>query len=156
MNPHIEEIQSCQYLFMHEIGEPIDNELRIVIHEAKAGVAGKRKVAEEQSEVLKKILEKAAPIEHGADCKIFELYWPSYVAYSVRNESYTTVDDYEKFEGRLIVKYTKSRYLDFVSKATFADSTFPGPLSHFGIFCLNHIIDVISTEEPHVTVERYA
>lgn len=141
---------------MHEIGEPVDNELRIVIHEAKAGVVGERKVDEEQSEVLKEILENAAPIEHGAGCKLFELYWPSYVAYSVRNESYTTVDDYEEFEGRLIVKYTKSRYLDFVSKATFADSIFPGPLSHFGIFCLNHIIDVISAEEPIVTVERYA
>jgi len=156
MNSLIEQIQSCQYLYMSEIGEPRDNELRIVILEAKSGAIGERKAEDEKDEVLKRILETCAPIEHRVGCRMFELFWPNYVGYSVRNESYAQSDEYEKFDGRLLVEYSRSRCLDFLSKATFADSTYPGPLKHWGIFCLNHIIDVVSTFEPEVKMSTYA
>ena len=95
-------------------------------------------------------------MEHGPGCKIFELYWPSYVAYSIRNESFCTVDAYEQFDGRLFVKYTRSRYLDFVTSATSADSSHPGPFIHYGIFCLNHIIDVVAASPPTVKTSLHS
>ncbi len=111
---------------------------------------------EAPDEVLREILRGASPIEHRPGCKIFELDWPSYIAYSIRNESFCTADAYEKFEGKLFVKYTRSRYLDFVTSATFADSSHPGPFAHYGIFCLNHIIDVVSTDPPTVKVSFHS
>lgn len=148
-----DEIDACSWLFLEEIGEPTDNALRLTITEARSGGAP-GPVGGEVNEALREILRTASRIEHGPGCKIFELYWPSYVAYSIRNESYCSADEYEQFDGRLFVTYARSRYLDFLKNATFADSSFPGPFVHYGVFCLNHIIDVVSVDPPTVTVSR--
>ncbi len=87
---------------------------------------------------------------HSEGCRVFEVVWGSYIAYSVRNESYVANDKYEQCEGRLLVKYSKSRFLDYVASGTFATAEYPGPFTHWGIICGNHIIDVASTEEPVV------
>lgn len=145
------EIQGCKWLFMNSISEPSDNELRLQIFEAVT-LPASLDTFRPLNEALDLNLPLGSPIEHVTGCKIFTLQWPSYVAYSVRNESYTTVDNYEIFEGRNFVKYSKSRYLDFVRDATFADDGFPGPMTHWGIFCLNHIIDVVSCHQPDVSI----
>lgn len=146
-----DEIDACAYLFLEEIGEPNDNELRLKIVEAKSGgVPGP--VDDEPDEALREMLRTASRIAHGPGCRIFELSWPSYVAYSIRNESYCSADAYEEFDGRLFVRYARSRYLDFLANATFADSSYPGPFVHYGVFCLNHIIDVVSLEPPAVNL----
>lgn len=144
-------IQGCKWLFMSSISEPSDNELCLQILEADT-LAASPDTFRSFDEALDLNLPLGTPIEHVAGCKIFTLQWPSYVAYSVRNESYTTVDKYEIFDGRNFVKYSKSRYLDFVRDATFADDSFPGPMTHWGIFCLNHIIDVVSCHQPEVSI----
>jgi hypothetical protein len=72
----------------------------------------------------------------------------AYIGYSVLNESITNLDDYEEFEGKAFRIYSKSRYLDYINVSTFASNDYPGPYKHYGIACLNHIIDIISTEEP--------
>ncbi len=144
-----DDIDACAYLYLDEIGEPRDNELRLRIVEAKSGGAP-FPVDDEPDHVLREILRTASSIEHGPGCKIFELHWPNYIAYSIRNESFCTADAYEQFEGRLFVKYMRSHYLDFVTKATFADASHPGPFVHYGIVCLNHIIDVVAVSPPTV------
>lgn len=136
---------------MNSISEPSDNELRLEVFEA-ATLAASHDTFRPVNEALDLNLPLGSPIEHITGCKIFTMRWPGYVAYSVRNESFTTVDNYEIFEGRNFVKYSRSRYLDFVGDATFADNSFPGPLTHWGIFCLNHIIDVVSCHPPEVSI----
>lgn len=145
------EIQGCKWLFLNSISEPSDNELLLQIFEAFS-LPSSRDALRPLSEALDLNLPLVSPIEHVTGCKIFTFQWPSYVAYSVRNESYTTMDNYEIFEGRNFVKYSQSRYLDFVRDATFADDSFPGPMTHWGIFCLNHIIDVVSCHQPEVSI----
>ncbi|WP_078410764.1 hypothetical protein [Priestia abyssalis] len=83
---------------------------------------------------------------------IIRLKFDWYIAYSVRNESFTAMDKYEVYEGRVFSLYSKSRYLDFIEVSTIADDIYPGPFKHYGINALNHIIDVISTESPSVSV----
>ena len=99
---------------------------------------------------LESILQGARVISHSEGCRVFEVCWPSYIAYSVRNESYVANDKYEQSAGRLLVKYTKSRFLEYVELGTFATSEYPGSFAHWGVICSNHIIDVVSTEEPEV------
>ncbi|HEX9174434.1 MAG TPA: hypothetical protein VF861_17425 [Telluria sp.] len=148
-----DEIDACAWLFLEEIGEPNDNQLRLRIAEAKAG--GTPGLPDDETdEVLEDILRTASRIEPGPGCKIFELSWPSYIAYSVRNESYCSANSYEEFDGKLFVRYARSRYLDFVANATFADASYPGPFVHYGIFCQNHIIDVVSVDSPALKVSR--
>ncbi len=66
-----------------------------------------------------------------ANSRLFEIVWDFYVAYSVTNESYTTRDESEVFSGRFARLYSKSHFLDYISRATFACKEYPGPLQHF-------------------------
>lgn len=65
-------------------------------------------------------------------------------------------DEAEEFTGRQFCVYSKSRFLDYVRGATLASDDYPGKLSHYGINCLNHIVDVISIEEPLIDILRRA
>ena len=140
-----DEIDSCKFVYLRYLGEPEDNALRIVIEEAKADGPA------QDVEVLPgHVLSGSRAIESDETCRTFELFWSSYVAYSVRNESFCTLDNSEVHEGRLFCVYSKSHFLDYVSRATFAREDYPGPLQHWGINCLNHVIDVVFTKEPTV------
>jgi hypothetical protein len=150
-----EEIDACDWLFLEDITEPVDNELRLKLVEAQSRAGGGTEDGQ-TDEVLGEILRTASIIEPRTGCRIFEVSWPSYVAYSIRNESFCKVDAYEEFDGKVFVRYARSRYLDFVANATFADSNYPGPFVHFGIFCQNHIIDVVSVDSPVVKVSIQA
>ena len=141
-----DEIDSCKFLHLRYLGEPEDNALRIVIEEAKAdGLPQDFEIAPGQ------VIGDTRAIESDETCRTFELFWSSYVAYPVRNESFCALDDSEVLEGRLFCLILKSHFLDYVSRATFARDDHPGPLHHWGINCLNHTIDVISTGEPAIS-----
>lgn len=140
-----DEIDDCRWIYLRELVEPEENVLRLVIEEAK--VSG----PPEDIEVLPgKVISGTRAIESDASCRVFELVWPTYVSYCVRNESFCTQDKEEVWEGRLFCLHSKSHFLDFVARATFACADYPGPLRHWGINCLNHIIDVVSVCEPQV------
>ncbi len=81
---------------------------------------------------------------------VIQIDFNSYVGYSVINESFAVWDDYEEFEGKAIRIYSKSRYLDFIGAWTIASEEYPGPFKHYGVSCLNHIVNIVSTEEPAV------
>ncbi len=72
------------------------------------------------------------------------------MAYAVLNESFAKVDDYEEHKGRYFRIYSKSHFLDFLGVATFASDDYPGKAAHYEIACLDHIVDVVSSEEPQV------
>lgn len=91
--------------------------------------------------------------EHDVGDPVFEVQWPRYVAYSVRNESYTAWDDYEEFTGRRLRVYTKSRFLDYVRSATGPWGLSAEP-KHWGVVCENHVVDVMSDVDPQVTLLR--
>jgi hypothetical protein len=146
-----EAVDSCRWLFLREIGEPEENTLRLVIEEAKADGPP------EDREILPgKVISGSRAIESDPSCRAFELVWPSYVAYSVRNESFCTLDKEEVWEGRLLCLYSKSHFLEYVARATFAGADYPGPLRHWGVNCLNHIVDVVSSVDPHVREIKHA
>lgn len=146
----IEQIESHSFLYLVEIGEPQDNVLRLIISEAQA-----RKTPED---VVIEGLTLTNSRELVADeaCAAYEVIFQNYVAYSVRNESFVTIDQTEICTGRLFQTYSQSRFLDHVGVATFASDDFPGKLGHYGINCLNHIIDVVSVSQPLISVIRSA
>jgi hypothetical protein len=118
---------------------------------------GKVRRPHEDIEILPgKVISGTRAIESDATCRAFELVWLSYVSYSVRNESFCTLDKEERWEGRLFCLYSKSHFLDYVAQATFASADYPGPLQHWGVNCLNHIVDVVSIAEPQVREIKHA
>jgi len=147
----IERIDTHQYLYLVGISEPDVNVLRIVIDEARA--------SEEQTRTLEVgdvKLSDLRPIVSDDACQRYEIVFGSYVAYSVRNESYVVMDQVEVFTGRSFNVYSESHFLNYVRAATIASSEYPGAFVHYGMNCLDHIIDVISIDEPIINTLRRA
>src|SRR6266542_4653037 len=144
----LELINQHRYLYLIEICEPEDNVLKLTLAEAK--VSGLR----EDIRIGSLELKDAGQIVVAEDSSIYEIIFDQYVAYSVRNESYTQLDKEEEFEGRLACIYTKSKFLDYVRVSTFASDDFPGPFKHYGFNCLNHIVDIASMSHPKMVELR--
>jgi hypothetical protein len=139
-----DEIDSCYSLFLREIMEPSDNALRLLLEEAFV-------LHEEATVTVSGVeIKEGHPIRSVEGSRLFEVVWDFYVAYSVRSESFVARDESEEFSGRFARIYSKSHFLDYVSRATFACNEHPGPLQHIGIVSERHVIDVVSTEPPRV------
>jgi hypothetical protein len=154
MQVNITDIQDCKYLYLHSIDEPDDGGLRLVVHEARVGGSpSAERLAEETVPALQAILSGGKVIEHSSGCKIFEITWDRYIAYAVENESYALPEPKESVgTGRLFIEYSSSIYLEYLSKATFASTDYPGPFKHWAVCCLDHIVNVASESEPVITV----
>ena len=137
------EIDSCRYLFLRSFGEPRDNSLQLLVEEADASRT------EETLTIGSVELKGTRPILSDETSRTFELMWEHYVAYAVRNESFTVEDKDELADsGRLLRIYRKSYFLNYVERATIARPEYPGPLTHVCVVCLNHIIDVVAVDLP--------
>lgn len=120
------DIDACNSIYLWNIAEPQDNALRLEIAEG-----------------------------YDADLpRLFEIVWPTYLSYQVTNESFSHPDAYEKFDGRLFVRYSVSRYLDFIRSSPTVLFSHAEEIhgwtavAHWALFCLNQTIDVISNDEP--------
>lgn len=144
-----DQINSHKFLYMTYIGEPEDNVLRLVIEEAKAA----------ETPVTAEIGHIATivhPIVVTENDLAYEIIFERYITYSVTNESFAQVDEYEQYEGRALRIYSKSHFLDYVQAATFASADYPGPYKHYSIICLNHIVDIASVGNPIIRIIRGA
>ena len=56
----------------------------------------------------------------------------------------------EEFEGKAFRVYSKSKFLDYVKATTYVTTDYPGPYNHYGFICLDHIINVVSSDAPIV------
>lgn len=140
----LEAINRHKHLYLTGIGEPADNELALRIEEGR-------------------LTSVAVPIENVATGRLIDadeqsaayaVYFPTYVAYAVRNESYATPDPAEEFAGWTARIYTRSKFLDFVRAGTLARDDYPGPVTHYAFNCLNHFVDVVSVHPPEVRIIR--
>lgn len=121
------------------IGEPSNNDLRLVLLESKT-----------QSAVLETDFGPAHSVEPDDTSRGFELTWWRYVAYSVRNESYFKSEDVAAFSAGPIGVATNSAYLSYVAATTFATDDYPGPLTHWFVNAEWHCVDIVSDTRPEV------
>jgi hypothetical protein len=152
MNSLIDSIRSCDYLYLDALTEPSVNEIRIVLGEAKAGSAiDADTLASESDPVLRSILAGSRKIEPMPGCRRFELVWKSYIGYSIVNESYSNSEPTTSIaagDRRRFAEYSRSHYLDYLAKASFASKDYPGPYRHWALYCQDHTIDIASQVDP--------
>jgi len=128
---------------MESIGEPRDNSLRVVITESAAdGTAEQMQIGD-----LNLRGRPIVPIPHK---RPLELFWESYIAYAVRNESYSVPEEGQLPPDNMLNQRTESAFLVFITNATLASNDYPGPFRHWELICLNHIVDVVSMVSPTV------
>ena len=143
-NDALAALDACEYLFLSEIEELDNNGLRLVVAEGRR--AGKSRPIR----VGDAVIPGGTRIDVTDESAAFEVVWNKYVAYSVMNESFAAVDEQERFTGNRIRLYTKSRFMDYVARASFACDEYPGPTQHIALVCENHIVDVIAAMRPAV------
>lgn len=147
-----QQIDDCQYLFATSISEIEELTLGLVIVEAKA--QDRPYVRVDDSE-LEKLKASGWPVEPDSTCRVFEVLFDRshMVSYSVLNESYGVYPrEPEKFGGKLFRKFSWSHLLEFTKRTKIACESYPGPLEHYQIVCLNHVVDVISTAAPRIAM----
>lgn len=135
-------INTAKYLYLDKIIEENELELRIYVNEAVPDTS--------QSENIEGI-EGCIPVITNETCARYELVFENYVGYSVRNESYTSMDSKEKYMGNLFRLYTNSRFLDYIQSTCIAPDILAPRLKHYEIVCLSHIIDVATEHIPAVS-----
>lgn len=136
--------------FLISLTDGLQQELHIVIAAAQLGKAGGK-----TPDLT--ILSHARPIEINQG-RMFEICFPDYIIYQIRNESYCSFDPEELRRGQYLITFKKSQLLSRLSEITDAQqlddgSFFPGKWTHYGIYTQNHIIDVVSHCPP--VISRY-
>jgi hypothetical protein len=126
-------------LFLAEIGEASNNDLRVVV------VLGRASETAVETEV-----GPAFPVVTDDGSQAFELIWWDYVAYSVLNESYAIPDDDQTIGTRRFGRKTNSAYLAYVAASTWATDEHPGKLAHWYLNTEWHCLDVVCVGPPEL------
>jgi len=153
----LETLNAVKYLYLHQLSEPRDNSLRLVVQEAVENRSAPVRPTLPELPELAKILKGSWPIATIEGCRTFELYWESYAAYLVTEEMVgsTAVGRYEDevFKGKLLRVYSKSHFLDHLARDTGGHTQ---PIQHYKLICLNHLIDVAAYAPPEIRVSTGA
>lgn len=138
------DLMNLENIYLNNLEEPQENFLRL------AFIKSKTNVISEYINIGDKVIKNVHSIDYDYMNPLIQIDFESYIGYSILNESFTSMDHYEDFEGKAFRIYRKSRYLDFIKVGTFASEDYPGAFKHYGIVCFNHIIDIVSVSEPIV------
>jgi hypothetical protein len=135
------DINFAKYLYLDKIVEEEELDLHIYIDEAVSDL-----------EIIETVegISGCSPIVTNTSCARYDFIFENYVCYSVRNESFTSKDDEEEFEGNLFRIYSKSKFLDYVRSSCIGLDVLAPKMKHYEIVCLNHIIDIATENEPIV------
>lgn len=137
--------------FLISMSDGLQQELHIIIAAAQIGEANRN------APDLVDLLSNTRPIEID-EKRMFEICFPDYIIYQIRNESYCSYDPAELWRGRYLITFEKSQLLSRLSEITDAQrlddgSFYPGKWTHYGIYTQNQIIDVVSHCPP--TISRF-
>ena len=140
------------WLFLERLIDTPDNELIIFV--CKSALGGKKQNAMLPTQV-RKLLSKCTPIVPDKD-QLYKICFSSYIVYQTGNESYAAFDPNEIRTGDGLVLFEKSRLLNSLNTFSNAfddgDHAFPAKFRHYGVYTLNHVVDIISHVKP--TIEK--
>ena len=140
--------------YILNINDNIDNVLKIIVSLPYSGEKGSE-ASNTGNKDLDEILKKAYPVLIDYN-EIYEITFESYIMYQTRNESFAYPDENSKISGEYFTIIKNSSYLKMVKNITFYNDIFDNKYMHYGIFSWNHVIDIISAEEPKIVkLENY-
>ena len=130
-------------MFLNSITDGGDNRLRLNVCYAEGGPLPRQILGKHIDEISK------MPIEY-KKVTHYEMLWNRYLTFAVRDETYASIDKSEVFAGQAVRRFTRSRLLSSLPNIIQTIDLLPALPIHFGIYCLNHIVDVLAYEEPVV------
>jgi len=148
---NFDQINNYGSLFLTNLHEPSDNSLTIEVKESFTSPIP------QNVEISGKTFTdcyKVSVNEYGPG---FKISFINYVSYQVLNESFYSFNDRDNYiAGKYSTfrVYSQSAYLDYILKETYADIIFPNEIKHFALYCSNHIIHIISLNDPIITADN--
>lgn len=140
--------------YILNINDNMDNVLKIIVSLPYSGEKGSE-ASNTGNKDLDEILKEAYPVLIDYN-EIYEITFESYIMYQTRNESFAYLDKNSKVLGEYFTIIKNSSYLKMVKSITFYNDIFDDKYMHYGIFSWNHVIDIISAEEPKIVkLENY-
>ena len=140
--------------YILNINDNVDNVLKIIVSLPYSGEKGSE-ASNTGNKDLDEILKEAYPVLIDYN-EIYEITFESYIMYQTRNESFAYLDKNSKVLGEYFTIIKNSSYLKMVKSITFYNDIFDDKYMHYGIFSWNHVIDIISAEEPKIVkLENY-
>lgn len=140
--------------YILNINDNVDNVLKIIVSLPYSGEKGSE-ASNTGNKDLDEILKKAYPVLIDYN-EIYEITFESYIMYQTRNESFTYPDEKSKVLGEYFTIIKNSSYLKMVKSITFYYDMFGDKYTHYGILSRNHVVDIISAEEPKIVkLENY-
>ena len=140
--------------YILNINDNVDNVLKIIVSLPYSGEKGSE-ASNTGNKDLDEILKKAYPVLIDYN-EIYEITFESYIMYQTRNESFAYPDENSKVLGEYFTIIKNSSYLKMVKNITFYNDIFDDKYIHYGIFSWNHVVDIISAEEPKIVkLENY-
>lgn len=144
-------------VFTIDIIDNNDNILKIKV--ASSEKLQQQDTVSEENPKIKKILEKANQLYPDLN-NVHEITFERYILYQTRNESFCSWDDYEVRHGNTFIIFERSRLLDNLCSITDCcqlegGEYYPGKWTHYGIYTLNHIIDVVSCNPPKIEKRNF-
>ena len=140
--------------YILNINDNVDNVLKIIVSLPYSGEKGSE-ASNTGNKNLDEILKKAYPVLIDYN-EIYEITFESYIMYQTRNESFAYPDENSKISGEYFTIIKNSSYLKMVKNITFYNDIFDDKYIHYGIFSWNHVVDIISAEEPKIVkLENY-
>ena len=140
--------------YILNINDNVDNVLKIIVSLPYSGEKGSE-ASNTGNKDLDEILKKAYPVLIDYN-EIYEITFESYIMYQTRNESFAYLDENSKVLGEYFTIIKNSSYLKMVKSITFYNDIFDDKYMHYGIFSWNHVVDIISAEEPKIAkLENY-
>lgn len=92
----------------------------------------------------------AKPIQY-TNADYVELNWTRYLQFTVCDESVAALLAGQHYEGKCVRRFTESRLLGRLTEISNGSHVVrKKPVQHFGLYCMNHIVDVLAYEEPGV------
>ena len=147
--------------FLISLSDGLQEELHLVIGAAEVGPIGGDvpdfdDIDEETGKRLREVLSHTRPIGINEQ-RVYEIRFPTYILYQIRNESFCAFDAEEVYTGKYLMQFERSRLLshvgDFTDAQQLEDGTFyPGKWVHYCINTQCHVIDIIAHESPIVSV----
>jgi len=135
-----EELDRQKNLLLTKIFEPEENSLYLEISVPRIDSAKELVINGINLGLAREIID-----DHE---NIYKIYFPTYIGYSVINESFDDLEASKNYRGNKIKIYDDSVFLDYLNSETFATDDYPGKFFHYKIITLNHIINIASQEEP--------
>ena len=145
--------------FMLGMTDDLDHKLRIAVGASVVGEPAGKVELEEWPESIQENVKRSEKLQEmissmrdvwGSTEDVWEIDVDGYVLLMERNESYTTLDDYAIERGMWLMVFERSCLLDDLSHYTFANDRYPGKLAHYGVYCEDHLIDIVTDAIPIV------